>query len=159
MQQKVTQALAELRINAARLVMPTPQNTAKLDELTEATALLLDLKKANDRLEYEISVAKEQLGITEGDGGGNGDAMDIDAESVSSVRNGQRNRKQVSDSVRVCTFCVHTFLSLGVQCPCHRSTLTPLDPLQERRSVRRGRDILYSRIVPCCWIIAEQRSL
>jgi DNA methyltransferase 1-associated protein 1 len=81
--------------------MPTVTNVAKLDELVEATTLLLDIKKAVDRVDYEIGVAKGQLGIDDDrDNGNNEEAMDVDedaderAQSVASARSG-RGRKQV----------------------------------------------------------------
>ncbi|KAF7355467.1 SWR1-complex protein 4 [Mycena sanguinolenta] len=83
--QKVTQALAELGVSHTRLVMPTQGNVALLDQLLEATTALVDTKKAVDKIEFDIQVLKNRLGMQgaaagtaaeEGDGGTEG--MEVD---------------------------------------------------------------------------------
>ncbi|KAJ7781061.1 hypothetical protein B0H16DRAFT_1496958 [Mycena metata] len=82
---KVTQVLVELGVSPTRLVMPTQGNVALLEELMDATAVLVETKKVVDKVEYDIQVLKNRLGMQstaganaeEGDGGG--DAMEVDA--------------------------------------------------------------------------------
>ena len=88
---KVAQALSELGISNNRLVMPTRDNVAQLEALVEATVTLLDIKKAVDKVDYDINVAKSRLGIK--NNADKDDAMDVDegrdedrAQSVVSVR-------------------------------------------------------------------------
>jgi DNA methyltransferase 1-associated protein 1 len=97
--------------------MPTRENCAQLETLLEATTTLVELKKAVDRVEYEINVLKNRLGnrasegedTAQGDGGSGdvqmaeeaaegGDAeMGVErAQSVVSTRSG-RGRKPVGD--------------------------------------------------------------
>jgi DNA methyltransferase 1-associated protein 1 len=61
--QKVTQALSELGVNHSRLVMPTADNLKFLEALLDETVKLLDLKKHVDKIEYDINVAKQRLGM------------------------------------------------------------------------------------------------
>ncbi|KAJ7240312.1 hypothetical protein B0H12DRAFT_1024723 [Mycena haematopus] len=116
--QKVTQALAELGVSHTRLVMPTQGNVALLEGLLDATAALVDTKKVVDKVEFDIQVLKNRLGMQgaaaeEGNGGmegmemddgndadgdadgeGDGDGEDGRAQSVVSTRSA-RSRKHV----------------------------------------------------------------
>lgn len=86
--------------------MPTRDNCLQLEGLLDATVALLDTKKAVDKVEYDINVAKSRLGMRESADKDAGDAMDIDdgaseragddgrAQSVLSTKSG-RGRKQV----------------------------------------------------------------
>lgn len=55
--------LAELNISHTRLVMPTKDNVQRLELLLEAAVNLIETKKAVDKLEYDINVAKGRLGL------------------------------------------------------------------------------------------------
>ncbi|KAF9006567.1 hypothetical protein BDQ17DRAFT_1351968 [Cyathus striatus] len=83
-QPKITQALAELGISHSRLVMPTRENCAQLESLLEATTALVETKRLVDKVEYDIQVIKERLGMRRSqvpDGDGESviaDAMDVD---------------------------------------------------------------------------------
>lgn len=116
---KITQALAELGISLTRLVMPTRDTTASLEALLEATTALVETKRVADKVDYDIQVLKNRLGMREqsqsADGGETtrtegGDGMDVDgtqtgaegegdingrAHSVVSARSA-RSRKHVS---------------------------------------------------------------
>ncbi|KAK7061914.1 SWR1-complex protein 4 [Favolaschia claudopus] len=124
--QKVTQALAELGVSHARLVMPTQGNVALLEGLLEATSTLVDMKKLVDKAEFDIQVLKTRLGMqgaakaeeTDGDvnamdmdDGNDADAdMDGDADaegedgraqsvvSTRSARSRKHNRRSMSIS-------------------------------------------------------------
>ncbi|KAH9482579.1 SWR1-complex protein 4 [Psilocybe cubensis] len=121
---KITQALAELGISHSRLVMPTRENTAQLEALLDATTALIETKRVMDKVEYDIQVLKNRLGMREasqaatdvemkqentGDaegsnfgetGGENEDGEDGRAQSVMSARSA-RNRKHPRRSVSV----------------------------------------------------------
>ncbi|KAI6047482.1 hypothetical protein EDC04DRAFT_2623452 [Pisolithus marmoratus] len=110
---KVTQALAEIGVTHTRLVMPTRENSAKLESLVDATAALIETKKLVDKVEQDIRVLRARLGLRESEGT-NGDEqesmqMDLDdskdgstdkgvvdgrAQSEASTKSG-RGRKQV----------------------------------------------------------------
>ncbi|KAJ7180276.1 hypothetical protein C8R43DRAFT_870600 [Mycena crocata] len=119
---KVTQALAELGVSHTRLVMPTQGNVALLEALLDATATLVDTKKVVDKVEFDIQVLKNRLGMrgaapkTE-EGEGVPDAMEVDdgndaegdaegdgedgrAQSVVSTRSA-RSRKQTRRSMSI----------------------------------------------------------
>ncbi|KAJ7507986.1 hypothetical protein B0H11DRAFT_1969582 [Mycena galericulata] len=73
---KVTQALAELGVSHTRLVMPTQGNVALLEGLIDAATTLVETKKVVDKVEFDIQVLKNRLGmqgpaakVEEGDGG------------------------------------------------------------------------------------------
>lgn len=110
---KVTQALTELGINHARLVMPTRENCARLESLIEATTALIDTKKIVDRVEQDIRVLRVRLGrqsegldvdgkegtpmVIDGGAGVDGEGehkVGDRAQSIVSTRSG-RGRKQV----------------------------------------------------------------
>jgi DNA methyltransferase 1-associated protein 1 len=81
---KVTQALAELGILHTRLVMPTRDNCAQLEQLVEATTTLIEMKRLVDKVDYDIEVLKTRLGLRDSQGaeainGEGGEAMEIDA--------------------------------------------------------------------------------
>lgn len=93
-QPHVTEIMTEVGVNINRLVMPTADNVAKMDALILAATNLYDLKRANDKLDQDLRVAKERLGLRN-----SGDAMDVDdhvdgrAQSVISTKSGRaRNR-------------------------------------------------------------------
>ncbi|KAF7352641.1 SWR1-complex protein 4 [Mycena venus] len=80
--QKVTQALTELGVSHARLVMPTQGNVALLEALLDATASLVDTKE-------------------DGDADGDGEGEDGRAQSVVSTRSARsrkHNRRSLSIS-------------------------------------------------------------
>ncbi|KAF8897712.1 hypothetical protein BD779DRAFT_1492188 [Infundibulicybe gibba] len=112
---KITQALAELGISHSRLVMPTRENCAQLESLLEATTALVETKRVVDKVEYDIRMLKQRLGMresqeAEADGeAANGDAMDVDegaigedgrAQSVASTRSA-RSRRQSRRSMSI----------------------------------------------------------
>ncbi|KAK2466107.1 hypothetical protein APHAL10511_001749 [Amanita phalloides] len=111
---KVTQALAELGILHTRLVMPTRENCAQLEQLVEATTTLIETKRMVDKLDYDIKVLNSRLGLRESQGdemtndvGGIGDTMEVDgeeigddgrAQSVVSTRSRKHSRRSMSIS-------------------------------------------------------------
>ncbi|KAH7931212.1 hypothetical protein BV22DRAFT_1027445 [Leucogyrophana mollusca] len=119
---KVTQALTELGVQHARLVMPTRENCMQIESLLDAATALVETKKVVDRVEQEIRVLRVRLGMrgSEGlEGGGEDDAdkeadkgrgtpMEIDegkeeegrAQSVASTKSA-RGRKQSRRSISV----------------------------------------------------------
>ncbi|KAJ7574757.1 hypothetical protein C8J56DRAFT_1124933 [Mycena floridula] len=60
---KFAQSLAELGIIHSRLVMPTHNNSMLLESLLDATVALIETKKAVDKVDFDIGVAKERLGL------------------------------------------------------------------------------------------------
>lgn len=92
--------------------MPTRDTVAHLESLLEATMALIEMKRVVDKVDYDIQVLRSQLGIREGQEGGNdakgdendpGESMaegetgeDGRAQSVASARSGRGSRKQVS---------------------------------------------------------------
>ena len=60
---KVAQALGEIGIQLTRLVMPTRENCMQLEGLLEATCALVETKKVVDKVEHDIRVMKERLGL------------------------------------------------------------------------------------------------
>lgn len=69
--------MGELGVSHTRLVMPTKENSAKLESLLEAAGTLVETKKQVDRIEQEIKVAMERLGKSS-EGGDEDDGMDVD---------------------------------------------------------------------------------
>lgn len=59
---KVTQALTEIGISHARLVMPTRDNIAALESLIDAASALVETKKLVDKVDADIRVARIRLG-------------------------------------------------------------------------------------------------
>lgn len=111
---KIAQVLGELGISHTRLVMPTRDNSQRLESLLDAATALVETKKQVDRIEQEIKMAQERLGQgdadedADGEGEGDADVMDVDedgegspedgrAQSVASTRS-VRARKLVGDS-------------------------------------------------------------
>lgn len=111
---RVAQVLGELGISHTRLVMPTRDNCAQLENLLDAATALVETKKVVDKVEQDIRIMKARLGEQEPggeDGAEMGDGaqtpMDVDdgndaegeldgrAQSVVSTRS-TRSRKQVS---------------------------------------------------------------
>ncbi|KAI0796325.1 hypothetical protein BC629DRAFT_1504858 [Irpex lacteus] len=74
---KIAQIMGELGVSHTRLVMPTKENSAKLESLLEAAGTLVETKKQVDRIEQEIKVAMERLGKSS-EGGDEDDGMDVD---------------------------------------------------------------------------------
>ncbi|KAJ6539516.1 hypothetical protein B0H19DRAFT_1269823 [Mycena capillaripes] len=119
---KVTQALAELGVSHARLVMPTQGNVALLEGLLDATTSLVETKKVVDKVEFDIQVLKNRLGMQgakteetdiamevddgndadgDADGEGEGEGEDGRAQSVVSTRSARsrkHNRRSLSIS-------------------------------------------------------------
>jgi len=77
--QKISQALSELGVTHARLVMPTRENCTLLESLLDATGALVETKKAVDRVEQEIRVLKTRLGRRASEGASA--SADVDAEA------------------------------------------------------------------------------
>jgi len=97
--------------------MPTRDNVAQLEALLDATTHLIEAKRQVDKVDYDIQVLKNRLGLREQSQSGEGregDAMDLDdvqtigdgeepegedgrEQSVMSARSG-RSRKQVSSA-------------------------------------------------------------
>ncbi|EJD01618.1 uncharacterized protein FOMMEDRAFT_126683, partial [Fomitiporia mediterranea MF3/22] len=87
-QQRVGQVFSELGLRHDRLVMPTLENCAQLEQLVNAACALVDTKKTVDRVEQEIRVLQARLAEKEGTNGnnenggsggnGNGNRMDVD---------------------------------------------------------------------------------
>ncbi|KAI0036777.1 hypothetical protein K488DRAFT_40369 [Vararia minispora EC-137] len=65
---KVTQVLTELDVQQTRLVMPTRENLLAYESLIEAATQLVEAKKVSDRLDQDIRVAKQRLGLRESAG-------------------------------------------------------------------------------------------
>ncbi|KAF8351581.1 hypothetical protein F5887DRAFT_1195820 [Amanita rubescens] len=105
---KVTQALAELGILHTRLVMPTRDNCAQLEQL---------MKRLVDKVDYDIKVLKTRLGLRESqgaetiNGGGGEEVMEVDAanepeevgedgrsQSIVSTRSRKHSRRSMSIS-------------------------------------------------------------
>ncbi|KAJ7178968.1 hypothetical protein C8R46DRAFT_1159681 [Mycena filopes] len=92
---KVTQVLTELGVSSSRLVMPTQGNVALLEGLMDATAALVETKKVVDKVEYDISVLKNRLGMqgeaakTEEPDGGDTMPMEVDADDADGDADGE----------------------------------------------------------------------
>ncbi|KAJ7682622.1 hypothetical protein DFH06DRAFT_1278180 [Mycena polygramma] len=120
---KVTQVLAELGVSHTRLVMPTQGNVALLEGLLEATSTLVETKKVVDKVEFDIQVLKNRLGMqgapkteetdggidamevddgndADGDADGEGEGEDGRAQSVVSTRSA-RSRKHTRRSLSI----------------------------------------------------------
>lgn len=105
---KITQSLAELGISHTRLVMPTRENVQRLEALLEATTSLVETKRVVDKVEYDIQVLKNRLGLREQsqsvDGETKmegGDPMDVNSSQVGDAENeGEDGRGQSVISVR-----------------------------------------------------------
>ncbi|KAJ7584333.1 hypothetical protein C8J56DRAFT_950702 [Mycena floridula] len=103
---KVAQSLAELGVIHSRLVMPTRDNSMLLESLLDATVALIETKKAVDKVDFDIGVAKERLGLR--NSVERATPMDLDehladdgrAQSVLSARSG-RGRKANARSMSV----------------------------------------------------------
>ena len=110
---KVTLALSELGISHSRLVMPTRENVVQFESLLDAATTLIEIKRLVDKVDYDIKVSRERVGLREksqsvGDGEPkieNDDAMDIDDTQGEDVEEGDgrgesvvssRSRKHVS---------------------------------------------------------------
>ena len=110
---KVTLALSELGISHSRLVMPTRENVVQFEALLDAATALIEIKRLVDKVDYDIKVSRNRLGLREksqsvGDGEPkmeNDDAMDIDYTQGDEIEEGVgrgesvvsgRSRKHVS---------------------------------------------------------------
>ncbi|KIY49379.1 hypothetical protein FISHEDRAFT_65378 [Fistulina hepatica ATCC 64428] len=105
--QRVTQIVSEVGINSARLVMPTTSTITLMEGLMDVATALAEVKRSVEKVDYDIRVAKQRLGIPTGDEAEEveeGDAQGVDddgrAASVVSTRSG-RGRKQSRRSVSV----------------------------------------------------------
>jgi len=61
--------------------MPTRDNVAQLEALLDATTHLIEAKRQVDKVDYDIQVLKNRLGLREQSQSGEGregDAMDLD---------------------------------------------------------------------------------
>lgn len=103
--QKVSQALAELRINPTRLVMPTRENVICLEMLLEATTAMVEQKRVVDRVEQEVRTLKVRLGLQvedEADADAEGEAEPADStsniEEVDAVDGGRAQSVQSTRS-------------------------------------------------------------
>lgn len=88
-QQRVAQVLSELGLRHDRLVMPTHENCAALEQLLSAASALVETKKVVDRVDQEIRILQARLNEREGgtaegdegagvDGGADNAGMDVD---------------------------------------------------------------------------------
>ncbi|EIW82342.1 hypothetical protein CONPUDRAFT_54287 [Coniophora puteana RWD-64-598 SS2] len=100
---KVNQTLIELNITYARLVMPTRENSLQLESLIETTTSLLETKRLVDKLDQDIKVAKQRMGIRQS-GEADEASMDVDdthgedaeggrSQSVVSTKSGRGRNK------------------------------------------------------------------
>ncbi|PFH51350.1 hypothetical protein AMATHDRAFT_142666 [Amanita thiersii Skay4041] len=122
---KVTQALAELGILYTRLVMPTRENCAALEQLLEATTALIETKRIVDKVDYDIKVLKARLGVREHQGSegvedvnadGNttsADAMDVDTANEEEIV-GDDGRSQSVLSTRSARGRKHSRRSMSI---------------------------------------------
>jgi DNA methyltransferase 1-associated protein 1 len=106
---RVAQVFIELGVQQTRLVMPTRGNLGAYEALVEAATQLVEAKKATDRLEQDVRVARQRLGMRdEGAQAGEGEGVGADGDedgapgaqgqragSVASSRS-VRSRKAVS---------------------------------------------------------------
>ncbi|GAA6062086.1 hypothetical protein JCM10212_006509 [Sporobolomyces blumeae] len=94
--QKVSLALSELGLST-QLVMPTKGNIAKLDEVQHALAVMVEAKKAVDRIQAEIRLVKKKkdmlLGIHAAE-----DEVSIKAEDDDASRQRQKRSASVASS-------------------------------------------------------------
>lgn len=103
---KVTAALAELGISHSRLVMPTRENSVRLEALIDATSALVETKRLADKADYEIRLLKTRLGMRESEGAegegevGNADQMDVDEGAEGTQPVGEDGRAQSVVSTR-----------------------------------------------------------
>ncbi|KAH7914414.1 hypothetical protein BJ138DRAFT_400416 [Hygrophoropsis aurantiaca] len=127
---KVTQALTELGVQHARLVMPTRENCLQMEALLDAATALVETKKVVDRVEQETRVLRVRLGVRSSEGaegnepddvekeGDEGTPMEVEegkeedgrAQSVVSTRSG-RGRKQSRRSISVSSIDTSASLS------------------------------------------------
>ncbi|KAJ6515710.1 hypothetical protein C8R45DRAFT_888749 [Mycena sanguinolenta] len=145
--QKVTQALAELGVSHTRLVMPTQGNVAQLDQLLEATAALVETKKTVDKIEFDIQVLKNRLGMQgaaagtaaeDGDGGAEGmevdDGNDADADADGEGDgDGEDGRAQSVVSTRSARSRKHGRRSMSI------SSVASIDTVSTRAGTKRQR--------------------
>ncbi|KAF9464376.1 hypothetical protein BDZ94DRAFT_1256299 [Collybia nuda] len=117
---KVTAALAELGISHSRLVMPTRDNSLRLEALIDATSALVETKRLVDKADYEIRLLKTRLGMRESEGadgegdGGNADQMDVDEGAEGTQPIGEDGRAQSVVSTRSARSRKHTRRSVSV---------------------------------------------
>lgn len=175
---KITQALAELGISHSRLVMPTRENIGQLESLLEATTALVETKRVVDKVEYDIQVLKNRLGMQEnsqtdgdtemkteggdedesrpGGEGENEETEDGRAQSVVSAPGG-RNRKHVST---IFMFTGHSFLTFGIGFRLAARCLSRLwtqSQLEQARNDRREAKARLGKAFPmeCIWQVQK----
>ncbi|KAL1691705.1 hypothetical protein GGG16DRAFT_53003 [Schizophyllum commune] len=98
MAQRVQEIMAELGLSAGRLVMPTAGNVAQMESLMDAIYVLIDAKKAVDKVEMDIKTAKERLNMrgSEGADEGGDQLMHSRSQSVASGRGRKQARRSAS---------------------------------------------------------------
>ncbi|KAL1735974.1 hypothetical protein EV714DRAFT_199715 [Schizophyllum commune] len=98
MAQRVQEIMAELGLSAGRLVMPTAGNVAQMESLMDAIYVLIDAKKAVDKVEMDIKTAKERLSMrgSEGADEGGDQLMHSRSQSVASGRGRKQARRSAS---------------------------------------------------------------
>ncbi|KAI5893877.1 uncharacterized protein SCHCODRAFT_01141637 [Schizophyllum commune H4-8] len=100
MAQRVQEIMAELGLSAGRLVMPTAGNVAQMESLMDAIYVLIDAKKAVDKVEMDIRTAKERLNMRGSEGADEGAGDQLMHSRSQSVASG-RGRKQARRSASV----------------------------------------------------------
>ncbi|KAL1738778.1 hypothetical protein HDZ31DRAFT_50457 [Schizophyllum fasciatum] len=96
---RVQEIMSELGLTAGRLVMPTAGNIAQLDQLMEGIYLLIDAKKAVDKVELDIRTAKERHGMRASEGADDargGASLQSRSQSVASGRGRKQARRSAS---------------------------------------------------------------
>lgn len=78
---KIYAVLDEMGIGYTRLVMPTRSNISQLELLFEAAEALIETKRAVDRVDQELRVAKNQLRMRNGE-----ESMDVDNDNETDAR-------------------------------------------------------------------------
>ena len=98
MAQRVQEIMAELGLSAGRLVMPTAGNVAQMESLMDAIYVLIDAKKAVDKVEMDIKTAKERLSMrgSEGADEGGDQLLHSRSQSVASGRGRKQARRSAS---------------------------------------------------------------
>jgi len=98
---KVIAILAELGINHLKLVMPTKENCERLESLLDAASALVDLKRAVDRVEQEISTTRERIDSSKSTsasvaGDTAGTPMDVDQDETGTERDADGEKEDES---------------------------------------------------------------
>jgi hypothetical protein len=154
--------------------MPTQANVALLEGLLDATASLVDTKKVVDKVEFDIQVLKNRLGMqgaakteetdggmdgmdvddgndADGDADGDGEGEDGRAQSVVSTRSA-RSRKHVRMLSVSAALLLIPRTRIGARCPSARWTPPP----RFRRAPGRSGSGGVKAGVGTDWFIAYQ---